>query len=359
MPRCPRPCSLAGSPAPGSVRKPDFTSAHFLGLTPTGTPAALTTGRPAVEDREVGQPLARRLAHGHSAGDGVLARTSLHGLIDVLATRSAGAAVLLDEAIYPIGRWAAEAVGAEVFTFRHHDAQHAARRLRGRGQVVLVTDGLCGSCLQPAPLAELAEVADRYGGEMVVDDTMAAGVLGRRSPAAPTLGTGGAGTAAWLGGTSKGWVTVASLAKGLSAPLAVITGPPARIEQIRREGPTRVHASPPTTADVSALEQALAENLDPRRCQLERAVHLVRSVLDKHGLRPLGIPFPVVATEGGRWDPLEIHRALAAADVRSLATTGRCTGRPTLTLCLRADHSVSDLRRLEQALVIAVTGRAA
>jgi hypothetical protein len=45
--------------------------------------------------------------------------------------------------------------------------------------------------------------------------------------------------------------------------------------------------------------------------------------------------------------------------VRSLATTGRCTGRPTLTLCLRADQPPTDLRRLQLALSAAVTGRAA
>ena len=52
-------------------------------------------------------------------------------------------------------------------------------------------------------------------------------------------------------------------------------------------------------------------------------------------------------------------RTLAAAGVRSLATTGRCTGRPTLTLCLRADQDDAELHRLELALRAAVSGRAA
>lgn len=341
------------------MREADFTSAHFLGLSPAGSPAALATGRPAVGDPDAGRPLARRLAHAHGAGDGVLTRTSLHGLIDVLATGPADATVLLDEAIYPIGRWAAGAVGVQTSAFRHHDAGHAARQVPRRRPVVLVTDGLCGSCLRPAPLAELAEIAERHGGELVVDDTLAAGVLGRRVPSALTLGSGGNGIAAWLGVPSAGWLTVASLAKGLSAPLAVVTGPPPRIERIRRDGPTRVHASPPTTSDVAALAQALAASLEPRRSRLARAVLRLRAVTDDLGLRPLGIPFPVIATEGGRRDPLELQRALTDAGVRSLATSGRCTGRPTLTLCLRADHSNGDLLRLERGLTAAVTRRAA
>ncbi len=340
------------------MRESDFTSAHFLGVSPAGTTAALTTGRPAVEDPELGAPLARRLAHGRGAGDGVLSRTSLHGLIDVLATRTPGAMVLVDDALYPIGRWAAGAVEADVVPFRHHDAPHAERQLPRRRPFVLLTDGLCGSCLQPAPLGELAGIADRHDGELVVDDTMATGVLGRRGPTARVFGSDGSGTAAWLGLSSDGWVTVASLAKGLGAPVAVVTGRPDRIGRIRTDGPTRVHAGPPTSSDVGALAQALAADLGPRRARLASTVVRVRAVVDDLGLRPLGIPFPVVATEGGRRDPLELHRALAAAGVRSLATTGRCTGRPTLTICLRADHVPAEVRRLENALAAAVTRRA-
>ena len=346
------------------MREGDFTSAHFLGLRPSGTSAALTSGRPAaVEDREAGRPLARSLAGRLGAEDGVLARTSLHGLIDVLATRSPGAMVLMDEAIYPIGLWAVGAVtartsGVEVTTFRHHDARDALRRA-SRGRVVVVTDGLCGSCLRPAPLGELAEVARRHDGELVVDDTLAAGVLGARDRTAPVLGSGGGGIAAWLG-TRPGHVTVASLAKGLSAPLAVVAGPASRIERVRRDGPTRVHAGPPTAADVTALRGALGDDtLDARRSRLARLVALARRTLDDLDLHPIGVPFPVLATEGGRHDPLEIHRALAASGIRSLATTGRCTGRPTLTLCLRADHGERELERLDRALRGAVTGRAA
>ena len=336
----------------------DFTSAHFLGLEPTGAPAALTSGRPAaVEEPPAARSLGRRLAACQGAGAGVLARTSLHGLLDVLATRPPGATVLLDEAVYPIGRWAAGAtVGSgDLLEFRHHDAEHAARRAQRRGPVVVVSDGTCGACLRPAPLAELAAVTARHGGELVVDDTLAAGVLGRREQRAPVLGAGGGGTAAWLGVPLTGLVTVSSLAKGLSAPLAVVTGPTPRVSQVQRDGPTRVHAGPPTTADLAALACALRHpTLDAVRSRLAANLVRVRDVMQALGLRPLGIPFPVLSTEGGSRDPLQLHRELAASGVRTLATTGRCTGRPTLSLCIRADHTTADLSRLEHALRRAV-----
>lgn len=346
------------------MREGDFTSAHFLGLRPSGTSAALTTGRPAaVEERDAGQPLARAFARNAGLTDGLLARTSLHALVDVLATRSPGATLVLDEAIYPIGLWAAGAATAftpraEVVCFRHHDADDAARKALRHGPVVIITDGLCGSCLRPAPLRDLGDVARRNDGELVVDDTLASGILGARAESADPFGNGGGGTAAWLG-VSPG-LTVASLAKGLSAPLAVVAGSASRIERVRRDGPTRVHAGPPTTADVAALGSALADDtLDGRRSRLARLVLRARSALEELDLRPLGVPFPVLATEGGRSDPLEIHRALASSGIRSLATTGRCTRRPTLTLCLRADHTDAEVRRLERALRAAVSRRAA
>jgi 8-amino-7-oxononanoate synthase len=346
------------------VRDGDFTSAHFLGLRPSGTSAALTTGRPAVvEEHEAGRSLALTMARRIGTTDAVLTRTSLHGLVDALATREPGSTILLDEAIYPISQWAAGAVsfaqpGAHPMTFRHHDADDAARKAARLRNVVLVTDGLCGSCLKPAPLRDLAEVARRHDGELVVDDTLAAGVLGARAGSSTAFGIGGGGTAAWLG-VGPG-LTVASLAKGLSAPLAVIAGTTARIERVRRDGPARVHAGPPTAADISALRSAIGERtLDARRQRLARMAARVRRALDELELRPLGVPFPVVATEGGRSDPLAIHRALAASGIRSLATTSRCTGRATLTLCVRADQRNAEFDRLERALRTAVMGRAA
>ena len=138
-------------------------------------------------------------------------------------------------------------------------------------------------------------------------------------------------------------VTVASLAKGLSAPLAIVSGPAERVARVRREGPTRVHAGPPTTADVAALRSALDDgSLDVRRSPPGPARGPgPRRTLEDLELCPLGIPFPLLATEGGRGDPLELRRALTGAGVRSLATTGRCTDRPTLSICLRADHARS------------------
>lgn len=333
----------------------DLTSGHFLGLRPAAVVGGpLTTGRPAV----VGEPpltshVAARVARSVGTTDAVLARSSLHALLDAVACRPPGATVLVDEALYPVGRWAAAAATAEggtVCTYRHQDARDAAGSARrAQGPVVVVTDGLCGSCLRPAPLASLAELAERRGGFLVVDDSLAAG-----------MGPGGSGTAGWLTPLPARMVWVASLAKGYAAPVAAVAGPGDLLARIREEGPTRMHSSPPSACDVDALRQVLADPTTPgRRERLARHTHRVRGELTRLELAPRGVPFPVVMTEGGRRDPLELQRRLAALGVRALATRGRCTGRPTLTLCLRADLTGAEVERVVRALGRAAAGAAA
>lgn len=336
----------------------DLTSGHFLGLRPAAAAdGPLTTGRPAVVGEPPSHPrLALRLAGTVGAADGVFSRTSFHALLDAIATRPAGAVVLVDEAIYPVGQWAAAAAtaalpeGGTMRTYRHQDPRDARRAARhGRGPVVVVTDGLCGSCLRPAPLAALGDLVASRGGHLVVDDSLAAGV-----------GPGGAGSAGWLTAAPERMLWVASLAKGYAAPVAAVAGPADLVARVRAEGPTRMHSSPASACDVDALRQGLADpTLAGRRARLAGQVTTVRQHLDQLGLAPLGVPFPLICTEGGRRDPLDLRRRLAAYGVRALATRGRCTGRPTLTLCLRADLTGAELARLVAALGRAAGGRAA
>lgn len=334
----------------------DLTSGHFLGLRPAAVAGGtLTTGRPAV----VGEPpltlhVAARLARTVGAADAVLARSSLHALIDAVSVRPAGATVLVDEAIYPVGRWAADAAtgegGTPVHSYSHQDPRDARRVARhARGPVVVVTDGLCGSCLRPAPLVALAELAEGTGGHLVVDDSLAAGI-----------GPGGTGSAGWLTPRPVRFLWVASLAKGYAAPVAAVAGPEDLVGRVRADGPTRMHSGPPSTCDVDALRQGIADPTGPgRRARVARHVTRIREEMERLGLAPVGLPFPVVCTEGGRRDPLDLQRRLASLGVRTLATRGRCTGRPTLTLCLRADLAAWEVERVARALARAAVEVAA
>ncbi len=348
----------------------DLTSALFLGPAPRVVLSGpLASGRPPVLDEPPGhRAAARAVARAQGAEHGLLARTSFHGLLDAIeAAASPGSTVLIDEHVYPVARWAAAAARvarrderAAIMTYRHLDADDARRRAHALpGPVVVVTDGLCGSCLRPAPLAALAALARASGGWLVVDDTLAAGVLGRRTPEVGPLGAGGAGTAAFLGAPTQDLVVVSSLAKGYGVPLAVMTGPGVVVDRARRLGSARTHASGPTGADVAALA-ALAppHELDRRRRRLARLVDRTRTAGRRLGLTPLGVPFAMVHLVGAR-RPTELRDALASRGVRVLVTVGRCTGRCALTVCLRSDLGAADVDRLLDALAREVPRSAA
>ncbi|MFP5416151.1 MAG: hypothetical protein ACLGHZ_04625, partial [Actinomycetes bacterium] len=94
---------------------PDFTSARFLGFAaPAGPAASASLGKPAALAEPPGADrLAALVARVQGAGAGLVARSTLHALGDVLAVADADAAVLLDAHCYPITRWAARAMREE------------------------------------------------------------------------------------------------------------------------------------------------------------------------------------------------------------------------------------------------------
>ena len=205
----------------------DFTSALFLGLhhphhhlpswsrLTLGTPASL---REPPEARAVASTVALRQA----TGAGLLFRSTLHALLDLFSLVPApGGIVLIDEAAYPIAQWATLRCverGIPVAAFHHRDHRHAAALIGRSGRrPVLVSDGWCGGCLQPAPLGELQAVAAAAGGLLIVDDSLAFGLVGEAPGVRAPLGRGGMGTLRWWG-RGHGATTPADSSSVLSPP---------------------------------------------------------------------------------------------------------------------------------------------
>lgn len=340
----------------------DFTSALFLGLGHGEGPAfpgPLTEGKPAAlqEPRGSGQ-VAAAFAASQGAEAGLLARTSLHALTDVLtALADPGCLLLLDRHVYPIGEWAAAIAarrGSIVSSYRHQDAAHARQQLAryGRRGAVVLTDGWCGGCLRPAPLLGLARAADEAGATLVVDDSLACGVLGHHPDANRPLGTGGGGTPSWCGLESRHrLVWVGSTAKAYGAPLAAITGSRASIDLIRRRGPSRTHASPPTPRDIAALGAALRQpDLEARRARLSALVRRTRDRACGVGLVPVGRAFPLITLRMPARQALRMREVLLRDGVSALVTTARCPGSSGLSLLLRSDHTDVAIDRLVRSL---------
>jgi 8-amino-7-oxononanoate synthase len=351
----------------------DFTSSLYLGLAhPSGSLApwrALTLGAPAAlaELPEAGE-VASDLARFTGAEAGLLFPSTLHLFRDLFgALAGQGATLLIDAKAYPIARWGTEQVqllGTACETYPHHDAaavaKKARRAFRAGLRPVVVTDGLCPACGRLAPLPELARIAAECGGQLIIDDTQAMGVVGRPAGKGAPLGLGGGGTLAWYGLHAPHVFSGNSLAKGFGAPLAALLGGAATIEKIAREGASRIHTSPPSAAAIAAARAALAANAtagDLLRARLGRRIGRLRQGLLGIGMRLLSaLPLPMQAIAlPAALRARAVLAALEAREVRALITEG-CGNGPVLSVILTAMHANGDVDCLIDALASLLHG---
>ncbi len=98
---------------------------------------------------------------------------------------------------------------AETFVYRHRDTEHLAwglEQAKGRGALI-VTDGVFSMDGDVAPLPALAELAERHGARLMVDEAHGTGAIG----------PGGRGTVAAAGLEGEVDVVVGTLGKALGS----------------------------------------------------------------------------------------------------------------------------------------------
>ncbi len=160
------------------------------------------------------------------------------------------------------------------------DAQPCRRRL-------LITDGVFSMEGETGPLRELADLCDRWGTTLVVDDSHATGVLGKT----------GRGTAEHLGVSDRIPIHTSTLGKAMgSAAGGFVTGPAPVVDLLRQRSRTTLfsNALPPAVA-ASSLEafRMLMEDPSPVRT-LQRNAVTFRTKMKTAGFRiPEGI-HPIV-----------------------------------------------------------------
>jgi 8-amino-7-oxononanoate synthase len=345
----------------------DFTSALYLGLRhPSGSLrawSALTTGKPIVlETPAAAVDVAGQLAALQGCQRATLLPSTLHlfwDLFGLLADEQVR--IYMDEGAYRIARWGVEraaAQGVAVRTFAHHDAA-AARALierdgRGRSRPVILTDGFCPLCGEPAPIASLLQIVERHGGQLVLDDTQAFGVLGEQPCAATPFGRGGGGSLKWHGVSSPHAIAGSSLAKAFGVPIAVLSGSQPLIRRFEQRSETRLHCSPPSLAALHAAEHALAINRaqgDRRRLYMSRLVARFRAELRHIGLAAHGGLFPVqMINARNRIDARTLHLRLLGRGIRAVLVRC-CRGiEMRLGFLINALHRPADIDRVIEAL---------
>jgi 8-amino-7-oxononanoate synthase len=291
----------------------DFTSSLYLGMQHPSWSlrpwAEFTTGAPAVLYSPASARIAAQsIAVLQGCEAGVLGTSTLHlfwDLFGILAKQRI--AVYLDAGAYPIARWGTEraaAHGIAVRDFPHHDANALQWLLNSDARKgmrpVVVTDGFCPGCGQPAPLASYLENARAFGGRLVIDDTQALGIFGSSPRPGAPYGTGGGGMLAWSNIGGPDVLVVSSLAKAFGVPVAVLAGSQTSVRSFEEKSETRVHCSPPSTATIHALEHALEANSrsgNAIRLRLAALVKHFRKSMAAAGFNFSGELFPVQTLE--------------------------------------------------------------
>lgn len=230
--------------------------------------------------------------------------------------------------------------GAQTEIFRHNDMAHleellAAHRGRARHCLIL-TDGIFSMDGDAAPVAEMAEIAERHDAWLMTDDAHGIGVVGHEGRGSSFIGAAKANVPLQMGTLSK---AVGSYGGYLCASKAVA-------DLIRTRARTLIYSTglpPATVASAIAALDFIAANPDYCKRPVEKARRFARA---------LGLPdpeSPIVPVILG-----DAEATLAAAQLLEaegyLVTGIRPPTVPPGTARLRftftAEHEDADIARL-------------
>ncbi len=345
----------------------NFTSSLYLGIRheswSLGAWTQLTTGVPAALAPPPGERrVAESLAELQGCESAVLAPSTLHLFWDIFGVLSGErVAVYMDSGVYPVARWGVERAvsrGVPARSFSHHDPDSLRHKLRGKGlsrlRSLVVTDGFCPACGDPAPIASYIEITRTFEGYLIIDDTQALGILGYDpGPSAP-YGRGGGGILSSSGIGGPDVILISSLAKGFGVPVAVLAGSSTVVRLFEAESETRVHSSPPSTAVIHAAEHALALNQkdgEVLRLRLAKLVGQFRDRLRNAGFSYSGNLFPVqTLILPDDFDSSALHSRLLQLGVHTVLHRSRNGNNPRISFIITARHTPRDIDRAVDTL---------
>jgi 8-amino-7-oxononanoate synthase len=236
---------------------------------------------------------------------------------------------------------------AETFVYRHRDTEHLERGLREAGSRarLIVTDGVFSMDGDVAPLAELAELAKRYGCMLVVDEAHGTGAIG----------PGGRGAVAAAGLSAEVDVIVGTLGKALGSYGAYACGSAAIRELLINTSRPFIYSTalPPPSLGAALAALALLESRPGMVEQLRRNAATLREALAAQGLPTGGSRTQIVPILVG--DP---RRAMTLCE-RTLegGVFAQAIRPPTvppdtsrLRLTVMANHRADDLRRAARVI---------
>jgi glycine C-acetyltransferase/8-amino-7-oxononanoate synthase len=235
--------------------------------------------------------------------------------------------------------------GATTHTFRHNDPEHLAELLStagqpGRsGQRLIVVDGLFSADGDYAPLTEIADLAERYGALLVVDEAHSAGALGPQ----------GRGVAELLGVLDRVDVVTGTFSKAFASTGGFVCANDDVVKLLRHSAGAYLLSLglPPATVGASlAAFSVLAEEGAERRRRLQDNARTLRDRLRAAGVDTAGSAAHVVIVPVGTMDrTARVTRRLAERGllVCPLFPPAVPIGGARLRLGVCAEHTEEDI----------------
>ena len=342
----------------------NFSSNDYLGL--AGHPALAEAAARAAREQGSGSTASRLIVGGYPALDVLEERLAEHkrteaalvlgsgflanaGVIPALVGR--GDAVFSDRLNHASIVDGCRLSRAEVHRYRHRDADHLDSLLRASSaeRKLIVTDTVFSMDGDVAPLAEIAELKERHGAALVVDDAHGAGVFGPH----------GAGFAHEVGVASTVDLYVGTFSKAYGCYGAYVAGRATWIRYLQNTCRSLIYSTalPPPVVAAAAAALTLARDLDDARSDLLRRADRFRDGAAALGLATCGSTTQIVpVVVGGADRALSLSHALEEQGVLAVAVrpptvpAGTARLRFSLTAALRDEDVEHALAALENSI---------
>ena len=239
--------------------------------------------------------------------------------------------------------------GATFRVYPHGDADRLDHELKKHALVqrkLIVTDGLFSMDGDIAPLADLFDVASRHRAMLLVDEAHATGVLGDT----------GRGACEHVGLDNSQVIRIGTLSKALGAQGGFVAGSRGLIEYLLNHARSQIYSTAlcPSACAAAIAAIDIVEKQPERRATLLENANSVRTQLADSGFpissNSVGPILPVVIGEPSGTVCLSLELEEQGMLVPAIRPPSVPRGSSRLRISLTADHSVSDLRHLVNAI---------
>ena len=244
------------------------------------------------------------------------------------------------------------AAGVRQIRFRHNDLDHLDALLTQRagepGTRFIVTESVFSMDGDRADVPALAELAERHGAFLFLDEAHATGVLGPRGMGLAALGEGRVDLA------------MGTFSKALGGFGAYVAGSKALCDYLVNRCGGLIYATALPPAVLGAMDAALdlVPTLDAERARLQAMAERLRAAFHGLGIDTGGSSTQIVpAITGAEEDALTLSRRLEERGILGIAIRPPTVppGTSRLRFALSAAHSDADLEALTGAVADAWT----